>query len=205
MMVRTKNNKVIDIVAAAVAYRGNMMNVNNNVPSAYHALVAEIFKRVFSRRDAIRGSLEVGIVISAYVFWGHGNTLSPSVGVGTCAGAKARGLEPIGLYRVDPFAVFAGLFSSAFSELWYVFKRSGLRLIRALARAIIVCQLKLRWFAIKLFSTLRAVQKISSFLLSLRGAGSGAVIKPGFVPVVWVSLKFFFAGGTSVCFHTVSF
>jgi len=86
-MIRTQDDKVIDIVAAAPSARGDMVYVNNGIPTANHALGSEVLTGVQSSRCVLIGSFEVWVFVAADIMsvWCYRFPESSSIQAGSAA------------------------------------------------------------------------------------------------------------------------
>ena len=169
VMVRAQNGKVVDVIRASVSDGDNVMNVNVNIPTAYHALSAEELASVHSRHGATNCASIVGIEIAGNISrCAFRSRLTEAIHSHASATAKhARS----GLVRLDAkhiAALLAGSFNArSGAKFGVVLNSLRLSLIRTQARAIVLLA-ALGGLAVKSLAALWTDDVVGSVLLPHR-------------------------------------
>lgn len=204
-MVGAKDNEVVDVVGTAMPPGNDVMSVDDGVPTANHTLSPQILDGIFASGDFVIGALEVAIFATCAVDAKRKPFLSKT-GVGSASHRAI--LTLLDLMRLNKERHAAKLtldwLAATFSQVWIQAEILGLGLVGAGARAIVVFS-NLGRLTIDVLAAQGARYQFTEPLLPLRRALTRAIRLARLVPghCARSTFKFFVAGGTSVCFHSI--
>lgn len=177
VMVWAENCQIVDVVCASVSDRDNVMNVNVNVPTAYHAFCAEVLTTIGPRHVMAVRAAKVRIAISSdhsgLAFWPW---FTEPICVNTLATAKF-GLAKTMRFDAKHLSALltSDLYAGIRAEFWMMYEHFRLSLICAYTGTVVFLS-ALGWFTVEHFAALRARNVMRSVLLALRRTLARAVV-----------------------------